>query len=310
MTAAIHRFAVVGHPVQHSRSPIIHHAFAQQFGIDLSYEKIEAPINHFEATVEQFFKTGGHGLNITVPFKENAWRIAQNHLSARASLAGAVNTLWQVNEHLHGCNTDGVGLVNDLKRLGVKLNGARIMMVGAGGAARGVMQPLLDAGCAHLHIVNRTETRAHELSALCLSHLANHPVQSALTSRSSHPPQPDPPGALEPLDQPRITAGSLADAKLGAPWSLVINASSSGLSNQAPDLPAGLYTQGAWAYDMMYGANPTAFMMQAKQTGASNQADGLGMLVGQAAESFYIWHGVKPDPLPVIELLRNTFKMT
>ena len=280
---AIHRFAVIGHPIQHSRSPIIHRAFAQQFGIDLTYEKIEAPVNNFEATVRQFFKTGGSGLNVTVPFKENAWRIAQNHLSGRATLAGAVNTLWQVNEDLHGCNTDGVGLVNDLERLGVKLNGARIMMVGAGGAARGVMQPLIDAGCAHLHIVNRTETRAHELSALCLSHLAHQ-------------------------DQPRITAGSLADAKLGAPWSLVINASSSSLSNQAPDLPADLYAEGAWAYDMMYGANPTVFMMQAKQAGAANQADGLGMLVGQAAESFYIWHGVKPDPLPVIELLRNTLQ--
>lgn len=310
MTAAINRFAVIGHPVQHSRSPIIHRAFAQQFSIELSYEKIEAPVNHFDATVEQFFKTGGRGLNVTVPFKENAWRMAQNHLSERAALAGAVNTLWQVKEHLHGCNTDGVGLFNDLERLGVKLNGARILMVGAGGAARGVMQPLLDAGCAHLHIVNRTETRAHELAARCLRHLASHFVQSTPLSRSNYPLKPTLQGALEHPDQPRITAGSLADAKLGAPWSLVINASSSGLSNQAPDLPADLYAPGAWAYDMMYGAHPTAFMMQAKQTGASNQADGLGMLVGQAAESFYIWHGVKPDPLPVIELLRNTFKAT
>lgn len=310
MNATIDRFAVIGSPIQHSRSPIIHRAFAQQFGIDLVYEKIEAPVNRFEATVEQFFKIGGRGLNITVPFKENAWRMAQNHLSERAALAGAVNTLWQVNEQLHGCNTDGVGLVNDLERLGVKLNNARILMVGAGGAARGVMQPLLDAGCAHLHIVNRTETRAQELSALCLSHLATHSVQNTLPSRSSHPRQPHLQDAIKHLDQPCITAGSLADAKLGAPWSLVINASSSGLSNQAPDLPAGLYAQDAWAYDMMYGANPTAFMMQAKQAGASHQADGLGMLVGQAAESFYIWHGIKPDPLPVIELLRNTFKTT
>lgn len=307
---AIHRFAVIGHPVQHSRSPIIHHAFAQQFGIDLVYEKIEAPINNFEATVRQFFKTGGSGLNVTVPFKENAWQMAQNHLSERAALAGAVNTLWQVNENLHGCNTDGVGLVNDLERLGVKLNGARIMMVGAGGAARGVMQPLIDAGCAHLHIVNRTETRAHELSALCLSHLAKRSVQRTLASHSSQALQSHLQGSLAHQDQPVITAGSLADAKLGAPWSLVINASSSSLSNQAPALPADLYAQGAWAYDMMYGANPTAFMMQAKQAGASNQADGLGMLVGQAAESFYIWHGVKPDPLPVIELLRNTLQTT
>jgi shikimate dehydrogenase len=283
MNVATHRFAVIGNPIEHSRSPLIHRAFAEQFGINLVYEKIEAPLDGFERTVEQFFKTGGLGLNVTVPFKENAWRLAQNHLSQRATLAGAVNTLWQVNQHTHGCNTDGVGLVTDLQRLGVLLNGARILMVGAGGAARGVMQPLLNAGCAHLHIVNRTETRAHELAALCSSYL---------TTSS------------------RITSGSLSDANHGAPWSLIINASASGLSNQAPDLPEGLYAQGAWAYDMMYGAQRTAFMLQAQRQGAAYQADGLGMLVGQAAESFYIWHGVRPEVLPVIEGLRHSFKTT
>jgi len=310
MNATTHRFAVIGHPVQHSRSPIIHHAFAQQFGIDLVYNKIEAPVHGFEDAVEQFFKIGGRGLNVTVPFKENAWRLAQNQLSERAALAGAVNTLWQVNECMYGCNTDGVGLVTDLQRLGVNLKGARILMVGAGGAARGVMQPLLDAGCAHLHIVNRTVTRAHELAALCLSHLATQPQQTTLASRSNKPLQPHHQAPFDSPEQPRITAGSLDEAKLGAPWSLVINASASGLSNQAPDLPDGLYAQGSWAYDMMYGKHTTAFMLQAKQAGATAQADGLGMLVGQAAESFYIWHGVKPDVLPVIDLLRCSFITT
>ena len=286
------RFAVVGNPIEHSRSPMIHQAFAKQFGIDLVYEKIKAPLDDFESTVEHFFDSKGCGLNVTVPFKEKAWQLAQNHLSVRARLAGAVNTLWPVNGHIYGCNTDGVGLVSDLQRLGIKLNGARILMVGAGGAARGVMQPLLNAGCTHLHIVNRTEARAQQLASLCLNHLATQTVQ--ITTEKT----------------PMITAGSLNDARLGAPWSLVINASASGLSNQAPDLPNGLYAPGAWAYDMMYGAHPTAFMQQAEQSGATKQADGLGMLVGQAAESFAIWHQVKPNVLPVIELLRSAFRAT
>jgi shikimate dehydrogenase len=236
--------------------------------------------------------------------------MAQTRLSDRAALAGAVNTLWQVNDHIHGCNTDGVGLVTDLQRLGINLNGARILMVGAGGAARGVMQPLLDAGCSHLHIVNRTETRAHALAALCLGHFAAKPKQTTPTNPLSQPLQPHHQPTADSFKHPRITAGVLSDAKDGAPWSLVINASASGLLNQAPDLPNGLYNPGAWAYDMMYGAQPTAFMLQAQHQGATHQADGLGMLVGQAAESFYIWHGVKPNALPVIELIRQSFKTT
>jgi shikimate dehydrogenase len=306
MKTVLKRFAVVGNPIEHSRSPIIHQAFAQQFDINLIYDKIKAPIDDFASTVEHFFQQSGCGLNITVPFKEIAWRLAKNHLSARAQLAGAVNTLWQVNGDLHGCNTDGVGLVSDLQRLGIALNGARILMVGAGGAARGVMQPLLNAGCTHLHIVNRTETRAQQLASLCLSHLATQTVHVTTDATTHALPIAT---QLEGFNKtPLITAGSLNDARLGAPWSLVINASASGLSNQAPDLPSGLYASGSWAYDMMYGALPTAFMLQAQQSGASKQADGLGMLVGQAAESFKIWHGVEPHVQPVIELLRNTFK--
>jgi shikimate dehydrogenase len=306
MNPVLKHFAVVGNPIEHSRSPIIHQAFAKQFGIDLVYDKIKAPLDGFKSTVEHFFDNEGYGLNVTLPFKEKAWQLAQNHLSARARLAGAVNTLWQVNGLIHGCNTDGVGLVSDLQRLGIELNGARILMVGAGGAARGVMQPLLNAGCTHLHIVNRTEARAQQLASLCLSHLATQTEQVTTVNTTNRLPNA---ARFEASDKtPLITAGSLNDARLGAPWSLVINASASGLSNQAPDLPSGLYGPGAWAYDMMYGAQPTAFMLQAQQSGATKQADGLGMLVGQAAESFAIWHEVKPNVLPVIELLRSAFK--
>lgn len=284
--STINRFAVMGHPISHSRSPLIHTTFAKQFGIHLVYEKIEVPINGFAEAVEQFFSRGGHGLNITVPFKEEAWQLAQGHLSERALLAGAVNTLWQKAGKLHGCNTDGVGLVSDLKRLDVSLKQARVLVLGAGGAARGIVGPLFDAGCQAIHIVNRTASRAHTLVADLSKNFAG--------VMSTHPHQ-------------SLTAGSLDEAQFGAPWSLVINATASGLSHQAPQLPSGLYATGALAYDMMYGAEPTAFMQQAAHDGATRQADGLGMLVGQAAESFYIWHGVKPNTQPVIDLIRASF---
>lgn len=273
------RYAVIGNPVAHSRSPHIHALFSAQTGTPLQYEPLLAPIDGFKPTVQAFREQGGLGLNVTVPFKTEAFALAQDHLSARARLAGAVNTLWLQNGAWHGCNTDGVGLVSDLLRLGVALQGARVLLVGAGGAARGVLQPLVDQGCARLHIVNRTPARAQELVATW--------------------------SQAVPMSATQITAGGLADAAVPGGWNVVINATASSLQGAAPELPRGLYAPDALAYDMMYAALPTTFMQQATADGAARTADGLGMLVGQAAESFFIWHGVRPDPAPVLATLRT-----
>lgn len=282
--AAKQRFAVIGNPVKHSRSPSIHQQFAAQMHISLTYERIEAPLDAFTDTVTQFFSAGGCGLNVTVPFKLEAWELAREHLSTRARQAQAVNTLWMHSGSLHGCNTDGVGLVADLKRLGVRCEEARILMVGAGGAARGVLGPLLETNCKQLHVVNRTAERA--LAMVSEWH------------------------ATDPSTQNTLSAGSLADAAHSAGWDVVVNASASSLGGEAPGLPSGLYAPGAWAYDMMYAAQPTAFMLQAKTDGATHLSDGLGMLVGQAAESFYLWHGKRPDVDPVLASLRAELSQT
>ncbi|MDS1140355.1 shikimate dehydrogenase [Pusillimonas sp. SM2304] len=271
------RFGVAGNPIAHSRSPFIHEAFARQTGIALHYDRILAPLDGFADAVQAFFQQGGAGLNVTVPFKEQAFALARDHLSARARMAGAVNTLWMENGHLHGCNTDGLGLLNDLERLGHGPAGKRILLVGAGGAARGVVLPLLDAGCATLRVVNRTAERAAQLLA--------HVLGQA------------------PAAAPRLSAGGLDQA--AGPWDIVINATSSSLGDTPPGLPAGCYAPGALAYDMVYAAQATPFMLQARAQGAARTADGLGMLVGQAAASYAIWHGVQPQVEPVLEALRQ-----
>ncbi|WP_278481928.1 shikimate dehydrogenase [Achromobacter insolitus] len=276
------RYAVIGNPIAHSRSPQIHAMFAEQTGKPLRYDRLLAPVDGFAEAVAAFVAEGGLGLNVTVPFKLDAYALAAGRLSSRARLAGAVNTLSWRDGAWHGCNTDGVGLVSDLLRLGLRLTGASVLLAGAGGAARGVLQPLAEAGCARIHIVNRTAAKAEALAA---------------SWRDS---------GVSP--QTAVTGGSLADAALAGGWNLVINATASGLQDAAPDLPPGLYAPGAAAYDMMYGAQPTAFMKQAEADGAALTADGLGMLVGQAAESFYIWHGVRPDPAPVLAALREALK--
>lgn len=273
------RYAVIGNPIAHSRSPQIHAMFSAQTGRPLRYERLQAPVDGFAVTVQAFHEAGGRGLNVTVPFKQEAFALVGERVSARARLAGAVNTLWLQDGAWHGCNTDGVGLVSDLVRLGVDLRDARVLLVGAGGAARGVLQPLAAAGCARIHIVNRTAARAAEL--------AQHWAQAGV------------PGPV------RVSAGSLQEAGTPGGWNVVINATASGLHDVAPALPGGLYAPDALAYDMVYGARPTPFMRQAEADGATRTADGLGMLVGQAAESFAIWHGVRPDPSPVLVALRT-----
>jgi shikimate dehydrogenase len=278
--ASTSRYAVIGNPVSHSRSPDIHARFAAQTGISLVYGTLCAPLDGFDAEVRRFFDEGGSGLNVTVPFKLQAHALAQAHLSERARRAAAVNTLWLEGGALHGCNTDGVGLAADLIRLAGSLHGSRVLLVGAGGAARGVIQPLLEAGCERILIVNRTADRAHAL------------VKS----------WQDDPAAQ------RLAAGGLGCAGATLRWDIVINATAGSLDDVAPDLPTNLYAPGALAYDMMYGPAPTAFMRQAMQDGAAQTADGLGMLVGQAAESFRIWHGVRPDVPPVLAALRATLE--
>lgn len=272
-SASTQRFAVIGNPVSHSRSPSIHMRFAQQLGIDLAYTRIEAPINDFEQVVLAFFEQGGRGLNVTVPFKARAHAMASAALSTRATQAGAVNTLWHDGTRINGCNTDGVGLLGDLIRLGAWSSQVNVLIVGAGGAARGVLGPFLAATRGDIRVVNRTAARAHEL--------------------------------VDTFGGPAsLSAGPLADASRPGGWDIVINATSSSLSDAVPELPVGLYAPGSWAYDMMYGSAPTPFMRLARTEGAAHTADGLGMLVGQAAESFSIWHGVQPDVVPVLAALR------
>ena len=265
------RYAVIGNPIAQSKSPFIHAAFARQLGHDLSYEAILAAEDTFEATVRAFAAAGGRGMNVTAPFKLRALALS-DRLSDRARAAQAVNTLSFHPDGIEGDNTDGIGLVQDIRdRLGTRLAGRRIMLVGAGGAARGVLLPLLEARPAQLLVVNRSVDKAE---ALVAPWAGRHPV----------------------------SAGGLR-AGAGGRFDVVINATSTGLGEQALDLGEGLYASGALAYEMVYGAGDTAFMAEARRQGASRVADGLGMLVGQAAESFRIWRGAMPAVQPVLDAL-------
>lgn len=280
------RFAVIGHPIAHSQSPFIHDCFSQQTGKPLTYERLLAPLDGFKKVVNTFFHEGGAGLNVTVPFKEEAFRLAAKNLSTRARIAGAVNTLWMKDGALHGCNTDGAGLVADLARLGYDVTEQQILMIGAGGAARGAAASLLESGCGHLHVANRTVERARRLHQDLIESL--------------------------PYARQRLSIGGLGDlgnpsAPLGG-WDIVINATSTSLSNQAALDLVIPFAVGALAYDMVYGSCDTSFMQLASAQGASQVADGLGMLVGQAAVSFEIWHGVAPRLEPVLAALRKKLK--
>jgi shikimate dehydrogenase len=262
------RYAVFGNPVAHSKSPLIHMAFARQSAQDMSYEAILAPLDGFAAAVRSFAGSGGRGANVTVPFKEEAYRLS-SRLSARAAKAAAVNTLIFENGEILGDNTDGIGLVHDIRdNLEFPLAGKRILLLGAGGAARGVIMPLLAESPTSLTVANRTLEKADALRA----HFDG------------------------------IESSGYA-ALAGRQFELVINATSSGLSDEMPALPEGVFADGALAYDMMYGRE-TPFMRFAQEHGAT-VADGLGMLVEQAAEAFFIWRGVRPQTAPVIAQLRG-----
>ena len=267
------KYAVIGNPIAHSKSPEIHRMFKEQTGQDISYEKIEAPlekIDHFNdgfnATVERLRNEGYKGCNVTVPFKQKAYQLSKVQMADTLE-ALAANTLKFESDGIHGYNTDGIGLVRDIQQnLGIKLRDKRVLLMGAGGAARGVISPLRFAG-TNTTITNRTVDKAHDLA------------RSFSISSCSY------------------------EELAGQQFDVVINATSSGLSDEMPPLPPGIFASGALAYEMMYGRE-TPFMKFAHEQGAAIVADGLGMLVEQAAESFFIWRGVRPDTASVLTKLR------
>jgi shikimate dehydrogenase len=266
-------YAVMGNPISHSKSPQIHATFAKQTGQKIIYTATQVDPGGFQQAVGNFFANGGKGLNVTVPFKREAWKLA-DELGPEAEQAGAVNTLLMNSEgKLLGRNTDGVGLVRDiLHNHGGSIKGQKILLVGAGGAARGVLQPLLAESPAQLQIVNRTASRAQELAA----------DFAALGTVS----------------------GSGFDDLPKQSFDLIINATAASLQGEVPPLPDECCTATTWCYDMMYGAEPTPFMEWAEQHGAAKNMDGLGMLVEQAAESFFHWRGVRPETREVIQAIR------
>jgi shikimate dehydrogenase len=267
------RYAVMGNPIAHSKSPMIHRLFAEQTGERLSYDKLLVPLDGFAAAVAAFQKDGGKGLNVTVPFKQEAWALVDGR-SERAELAGAVNTiLFEADGRRFGDNTDGVGLVRDLRENHqTLLTRKRVLLVGAGGAVRGLLPALLQELPAEVVIANRTRSRAEELAAAFSGSIP-------------------------------IAATDFADLG-GERFDVVINGTSSGLSGEVPPLPADTVA-GSVCYDMLYGDAPTPFLRWAAEHGASRVIDGLGMLVEQAAEAFFLWRGVSPDTAPVIATLRK-----
>ncbi|MCC6203307.1 MAG: shikimate dehydrogenase [Gammaproteobacteria bacterium] len=266
------QYCVIGNPVAHSKSPQIHAAFAAQTGQNICYTRLLAPLEGFAESAAAFAASGGRGMNVTVPFKEQAFQLAQEH-GESARLAGAVNTLSRSGQGWRGDNTDGVGLLRDLhNNHGYLIAGRRVLVCGAGGAARGVLADLLRERPAALVVANRTIARAAELVARF----------------GRHGP---------------ITAANYRE--LVGQFDLVINATALGLSDQVPPLAGKLLAPGCWCYDMMYGDSVTAFQRWAIANGASRALDGLGMLVEQAAESFYLWRAVRPATAPVIASLRH-----
>ena len=270
-THATDRYAVIGHPIAHSKSPLIHGLFAQATGQDMVYTAIEAPLDGFAAVVHAFRAQGGRGLNITLPFKLQAFELATDPLES-ARLAGAVNALKFEGDRIYADNFDGLGLVNDIQRnLGVSLAGKRVLLCGAGGATRGAIVPIALQKPALLAVANRSADKAHQLKRDFAAHVA-------------------------------LQTGGFEDLA-GESFDVVLNATSTGLTQAALPLPAGVFATGALAYELVYGKGLTPFLKQAQAAGATHIADGVGMLVEQAAEAFAWWRGVRPDTRPVIDRL-------
>lgn len=271
-------YAVFGNPIAHSKSPAIHAAFATLTGEDVVYEARLAAVDGFKSAISDFQLAGGKGANVTVPFKEEAFRLC-SRLSARAALAGAVNTLSFGEGEIAGDNTDGAGLVRDIEvNLGCALAGKRILLLGAGGASRGVIGPLLAGKPSFLQIANRSADKAELLAQVF--------VDSA-------------------QQQNATVHGGNFEKTIGKSFDLVINATSASLSGHTLPLPDGLYAPGALAYDMMYGKGDTPFLIQARNQGAAICSDGLGMLVEQAAEAFFVWRKVLPATQAILSDLRR-----
>ena len=271
----IDRYGVMGYPVSHSRSPVIHRLFALQTNQNIQYELLQVAPDKLETAVRQFQRTGGKGLNITVPHKGEVAKLC-DQLSERASTAGAVNTLSFRQGEIHGENTDGIGLLRDLAiNLGITLEGANILILGAGGATRGIVGPLLEMQPSSLRIANRTLDKAQAL--------ADH------FSRSG------------PVSACRFNVVPVTEK-----YDLMINATSAGLQGEAPPYPAAAISADTFCYDLSYGLKPTPFSLWARENGAENSVMGWGMLVEQAAESFHMWRGVRPDTAPVLKQMTIT----
>ena len=263
------RYGLVGQPVEHSRSPLIHTVFARQTGQRMTYELIEAEPSEFETAVRGFGAAGGKGLNITVPYKEAAFALCRENSEA-ATVAGAVNTITMLAGALRGDNTDGIGFIRDVTvNLRQPLAGASVLVLGAGGAARGILGPLLNEKPARLLIANRTKQRADDLVARFAA--------------------------------PELTACTFAELADQAPFDVLVNATSAGLKGEAPPFPASLVGADTFCYDFVYGTGDTPFVAWAKSHGAARAVHGWGMLVEQAAESFLIWRGVRPDTKPLLQ---------
>ena len=271
-TSVIDRYAVMGYPVAHSRSPVIHRLFAAQTGESLQYELLEVAPDKLESAIKQFGRTGGKGLNITLPHKSEVTRFVDN-MSERASTAGAVNTLVFRDKEIYGDNTDGVGLMRDLQtNLEVDLEGANILILGAGGSTRGIISPLLDAKPASIVIANRTMDKANTLAQ----------VFSA---------------------QGPVTSVSFENVRTPPDFDLIINATSAGVKGETPPYPADAIGENTVCYDLSYSMKATPFSSWAAKQGAARSVMGWGMLVEQAAESFEIWRGVQPDTAQVLKQL-------
>lgn len=269
----IDQYAVFGNPVAQSKSPAIHARFAEQTGEQLQYSKQLVAEDAFSETADAFFAAGGKGLNITVPFKQDAYSYAAK-LTVRARRAGAVNTLTMREGVVQGDTTDGVGMLRDItENLGWTVAGQRVLVLGAGGAVRGILEPLLEQQPQHVVIANRTVSKALQLS--------------------------------KAFAEMGYILGCDIDMLPGQRFDLIINGTSASLQGSLPPLPDDLLHEGGRAYDMMYSAQPTVFLQWAQQHGAAATADGLGMLVEQAAESFSIWRGVRPATQPVISAIRQ-----
>ena len=269
-TAVIDRYGVMGYPVSHSRSPVIHRLFASQTGQNMQYELLQVAPEKLETAVRQFQRTGGRGLNITVPHKQAVTNLV-DLISERASTAGAVNTLVFRDSEIHGDNTDGIGLLRDLNvNLDLQLEGFNILILGAGGATRGIVGPLLEMQPKSLLIANRTVGKAEVI--------ADHFQRYG-----------------------RIAACSFEEVPVDETYDLVINATSAGLQGETPPYPEACVTDQTFCYDLSYGLSPTPFSSWARDHGAARSVMGWGMLVEQAAESFEIWRGVRPDTAPVLK---------